>query len=163
MEDPRRGSSVPPGAAEIPAPSFPVTPPQACTALWYKRRRGDTGLCGALAGCPLSHGCRRASSPKGGAKSRLPLRGRCHAFGMTERARRWLAPQLSGSRLLGAPPKACAKPSLASPFGGGAPVGGGEGSVKPPSRCATGREKRCAVSLASLWLTPTKVKVETFL
>ena len=55
------------------------------------------------------------------------------------------------------------EPSLASPFGGGAPVGGGEGSGKPSSRCATVREKRCAVSLASLWLTPTKVKVETFL
>ena len=67
-------------------PSFPVTPPKACTALWYKRRRGDTDRCGALAGCPLSHGCRRASvsaaasvgrwatshrdvaAPKGGAK-----------------------------------------------------------------------------------------------
>ena len=35
-------------------PSFPVTPPKACAALWYKRRRGDTELCGALAGCPLS-------------------------------------------------------------------------------------------------------------
>ena len=120
------------------------------------------GLCGSAGGLP-SQSPNGDSSPKGGAKSRLPLWGRCHAFGMTERARRWLAPQLSGSRLLGAPPKACAKPSLASPFGGGAPVGGGEGSVKPPSRCATGREKRCAVSLASLWLTPTKVKVETFL
>ena len=28
-----------------------------------------------------------ASSPEGGAKSRLPLWGRCHAKGMTERAR----------------------------------------------------------------------------
>ena len=27
--------------------------------------------------CPLSHGCRRASSPEGRAKSRLPLWGRC--------------------------------------------------------------------------------------
>ena len=32
-----------------------------------------TGL--RVSGCPLSHGCRRASSPKGGAKSRLPLWG----------------------------------------------------------------------------------------
>ena len=106
-------------------PSFPVTPPKACTALWYKRRRGDTDRCGALAGCPLSHGCRRASvsaaasvgrwatshrdvaAPKGGAKSRLPLWGRCP------------------------------------------PVGGGEGSVKPPSRCAAVRERRFAVSLVS--------------
>ena len=45
---------MPPEAAEIFAPSFPVTPPKACAALWYKRRRGDTELCGALAGCPLS-------------------------------------------------------------------------------------------------------------
>ena len=123
--------------------------------LWraaHEEKLGKQGLCPAFPGrwgsCPLSHGCRRASSPKGGAKSRLPLWGRCHAFGMTERARRWLAPQLSGSRLLGAPPKACAKPSLASPFGGGAPVGGGEGSGKPPSWCVTVREKRFAVSLA---------------
>ena len=43
---------MPPKAAEIFAPSFPVTPPQACTALWYKRRRGDTELCGPLAGWP---------------------------------------------------------------------------------------------------------------
>ena len=55
-----------------------------------------------------------------------------------------------------APPEG--EPSLASPFGGGAPVGGGEGSGKPPSWCVTVREKRFAVSLASLWLTPTKVK-----
>ena len=45
MEDPRRGSSMPPGAAEIFAPSSPVQPPQACTALWHKRRRGDTAEC----------------------------------------------------------------------------------------------------------------------
>ena len=121
-------------------PSFPVTPPKACTALWYKRRRGDTDRCGALAGCPLSHGCRRASvsaaasvgrwatshrdvaAPKGGAKSRLPLWGRCP------------------------------------------PVGGGEGSVKPPSRCAAVRERRFAVSLAFFCaLRAYKVKVAPFL
>ena len=66
---------------------------------------------------------------------------------------------------VGALPKACAKPSLASPFGGrwcpvgtvqrltepageSAPAGGGEGSVRPPSWCAAVREKRFAVSLA---------------
>ena len=84
------------------SPSFPVTPPQACTALWYKRRRGDTELCGALASCPLSRLAATASRllalsvtaaavpapPKGEpsrqltrglqkAKSRLPLWGRC--------------------------------------------------------------------------------------
>ena len=44
MEDPRRGSSVPPEAAEIFALSSPVTPPQARAALWYKRRWG-TRIC----------------------------------------------------------------------------------------------------------------------
>ena len=44
------------------------------------------------------------------------------------------------------------------------PKEGGEGSVKPPSRCATGREKRCAVSLAFFCaLRAYKGKVETFL
>ena len=76
-------------------------------------------------------------------------------------AGRWQVALSVTAAAVPAPPKG--EPSLASPFGGGAPVGGGEGSGKPPSRCATGREKRCAVSLASLWLTPTKVKVETFL
>ena len=47
-------------------PSFPVTPPQACAALWYKRRRGDTELCGALGGLP-------SPPPFGG---HLPQRGR---------------------------------------------------------------------------------------
>ncbi len=43
-------------------------------------------------------------------------------------------------------------------------MGGGEGSVKPPSWCATGREKRCAVSLAFFpALRAYKGKVETFL
>ena len=61
------------------------------------------GLCGSAGGLP-SQSPSGDSSPEGRAKSRLPLWGRCHAFGMTERARRWLAPQLSGSRLLGALP-----------------------------------------------------------
>ena len=145
MEDPRRGSSVPPEAAELFAPSFPVTPPKACAALWYKRRRGDTELCGALAGYPLSRLAATASRllalsvtaaavpapPKGEpsrqltrglqkAKSRLPLWGRC-------------------------PPKE-----------------GGEGN------CAAGRERRgeAPVSLAfshALRAYKVKGKVETFL
>ena len=43
------------------------------------------GLCRSAGGLP-SQSPNGASSPKGGAKSRLPLWGRCHAFGMTERA-----------------------------------------------------------------------------
>ena len=61
---------------------------------------GDTGLCGPLAGCSLSHGCRQPAPPKGECLG-LPLWGRC-------------------------------------------PVGGGEGSGKPPSWCVTVRETlRC--------------------
>ena len=51
--------------------------------------------------------------------------------------------------------------------GEGTPLARSPAPGKPPSRCATGREKRgkAPVSLASLWLTPTKGKgkVETFL
>ena len=43
---------------------------------------------GATFGWPSQSRLRRASSPKGGAKSRLPPWGRCHAKGMTERATR---------------------------------------------------------------------------
>ena len=50
------------------------------------------------------------------------------------------------------------------PAGESAPVGGGEGSGKPPSWCATVREKRFAVSLAFFCaLRAYKGKVETFL
>ena len=85
MEDPRRGSSVPPGAAEISAPSFPVQPPQACTALWYKRRRGDTDVCGALASCPLSR-LAATAPPKGEPSLASPLGGGGLALARTERA-----------------------------------------------------------------------------
>ena len=43
------------------------------------------GLCRSAGELP-SQSPNGASSPKGGAKSRLPLWGRCHAKGMTERA-----------------------------------------------------------------------------
>ena len=43
------------------------------------------GLCGSAGGLP-SQSPNGDSSPEGGAKSRLPLWGRCHAKGMTERA-----------------------------------------------------------------------------
>ena len=51
--------------------------------------------------------------------------------------------------------------------GEGTPLARSPAPGKPPSWCATVRERRgkAPVSLASLWLTPTKVKgkVETFL
>ena len=53
---------------------------------------------------------------------------------------------------------------LTEPAGESAPVGGGEGSGKPPSWCVTVREKRFAVSLAFFCaLRAYKGKVETFL
>ena len=111
MEDPRRGSSVPPGAAEIFAPSFPVTPPKACAALWYKRRRGDTELCGALAGCPLSRLAATAS--------------RLLALSVTAAA-------------VPAPPRG--EPSLASPFGGRwCPVGTVQRLTEPAGESALQR------------------------
>ena len=53
------------------------------------------GLCGSAGELP-SQSPSGDSSPEGRAKSRLPLWGRCHAFGMTERAPR--------GQLLGTPP-----------------------------------------------------------
>ena len=51
-------------------PSFPVTPPQACAALWYKRRRGARMCAGRWAGCPLRPPL-GGTSPKGGGETRL--------------------------------------------------------------------------------------------
>ena len=102
MEDPRRGSSMPLGAAEIFAPSSPVQPPQACTALWYKRRRGDTELCGALAGCPLSR-LAATALPKGEPSLASPFGGRWCPVGTVQR--------------------------LTEPAGESAPTGGGEGKL----------------------------------
>ena len=94
------------------------------------------GCVEALTTRPLSHGCRRASSPKGGAK--------------------YVRYQKLAQSQVSPPPLgevSCQRHD-------------GEGSVKPPSRCATGREKRCAVSLAFFYALRAykgKVKVETFL
>ena len=65
-------------------PSFPVTPPQACTALWYKRRRGDTGVCGALAGCPLSR-LTAPAPPRGEPSLASPFGGRWCPVGTVQR------------------------------------------------------------------------------
>ena len=119
----RQGRHVPPGAAEIFAPSFPVTPPKACAALWYKRRRGDTELCGALAGCPLSRLAATAS--------------RLLALSVT--ATPCQLPQ-RGSQV-GSSPEACRKPSLASPFGGGALQRRAERATALPSGKGAGNQR----------------------
>ena len=92
------------------------------------------GLCGSAGGLPSQSRLRRASSPKGRAKSRLPLWGRC-------------------------PPRE---------GGEGTPLARRPAFGKPPSWCATGRERRgkAPVSLASLYALRAykgKGKVETFL
>ena len=122
--------NVPPGRCGPQRGSQVGAPPEACRKLSLASPFGGGGLAlarterascqrpprmgcvEALAGCPLSR--LTATAPPRGepsmcatkslrkAKSRLPLWGRCHAFGMTERARRWLAAPLSGSHLLGA-------------------------------------------------------------
>ena len=122
------------------------------------QRPPPMGCVEALTGCPLSHGCRRASVSAAASVGR------------------WA----TSHRDVAAPK---GEPSLASPFGGrwcpvgtvqrltepageSAPAGGGEGSVRPPSWCAAVREKRFAVSLAffpALRAYKVKGKVETFL
>ena len=66
-------------------PSFPVTPPKACAALWYKRRRGDTDVCGALASRPLSR-LAATAPPEGEPSLASPLGGGGLALARTERA-----------------------------------------------------------------------------
>ncbi len=160
-----------------------------------------TGAAGGAGSLP-SQSPNGDSSPKGGAKSRLPLWGRCPPVGGGE-GKLPAAPShgLCGSAD-GRPSQspngdsvsaaasvgrwATSHRDVAAPKGGAKyvryqklaqsqvsppPLGevscqrhDGEGSVKPPSWCATGREKRCAVSLAFFCaLRAYKVKVETFL
>ena len=66
------------------SPSFPVQPPQACAALWYKRRRGDTELCGTLASCPLSR-LAATAPPEGEPSLASPLGGRWCPVGTVQR------------------------------------------------------------------------------
>ena len=66
---PRRGSQVSPPPLGGGGLALARTERARC------QRLPRMGCVEALAGCPLSHGWRRASSPKGGAKSRLPPLG----------------------------------------------------------------------------------------
>ena len=114
------------------------------------------GLCGSAGGLP-SQSPSGDSSPEGGAKSRLPLWGRWTRVSEDGEGKLPAAPSHglcgsagglpSQSRLppcqlprrgsqVGTQPEVCRKPSLASPFGGGAPAGGGEGSPPPARTCA---------------------------
>ena len=110
------------------------------------RRPAPTDAAAETGRWATSH--RDVAAPKGGAKSRLPLWGRCHAFGMTERAR-CQRPLRMGcvealascplSRLTApAPPEG--EPSLASPFGGRwCPVGTVQRLVSAAASVGDGR------------------------
>ena len=149
-------------------PSFPVTPPKACAALWYKRRRGDTELCGALAGCPLSHGCRRASvsaaasvgrwatshrdvaAPKGEPSLASPFGGRWCPVGTVQRSVSAAESVGAGRLPLADSTRAGRRECPPREGGEGKPLARSPASGKPPSRCATVRERRgeAPVSLA---------------
>ena len=109
-----------------------ATLPLTLQARSAEKKARETGalprLSRTVAPRPLSHGCRRASSPKGGAKY----------------VRRH---------------KACAKPSLASPFGGGALQRRAERASCQPHRplpWLSPLRARAPRSLVSFWLTPIR-------
>ena len=102
--------------------------------------KGEPSLASPFGGrwCPVGTVQRRPSRQarvpsKGGRRgqpasvSTQPMRGAAGNLPSQSRLPPCQLPQ-RGSQVC-APPKACAKLSLASPFGGGAPAGGGEGEV----------------------------------
>ena len=115
-------------------PSFPVTPPQACAALWYKRRRGDTELCGALAGCPLRHAFGMTPPPKGEARLGSPFGAATSRWDVAQRP-------VSAAASVGA-----GRLPLADSTRGGSRDAGAVRRLR--GRGAAVREKRFAVSLA---------------
>ena len=85
------------------------------------RRPAPTDAAAETGRWATSH--RDVVAPKGGAKSRLPLWGRCHAFGMTERAtrpRRARAPVVRTGVSVAHRPKARIDSGGTPPFGKGA-------------------------------------------
>ena len=100
-----------------------------------------TGAAGEAGSLP-SQSPNGASSPRGGAK--------------------YVRYQLFAQSLVSPPP--LGEVSCQRHDGEGTPLARPPAFGKPPSRCATGREKRCAVSLAFFCaLRAYKGKVETFL
>ena len=129
-------------------PSFPVTPPKACAALWYKRRRGDTELCGALAGCPLRHAFGMTPPPEGEPSLASPFGGRWCPVGTVQRLVSAAASVGDGRSPLGCITRAGRRECPPREGGEGKPLARSPASGKLPSRCAAVREKRFAVSLA---------------
>ena len=129
-------------------PSFPVTPPQACAALWYKRRRGDTELCGALAGCPLRHAFGMTPPPKGEARLGSPFGAATSRWDVAQRPVSAAASVGDGRSPLGCITRAGRRECPPREGGEGKPLARSPASGKLPSRCAAAREKRFAVSLA---------------
>ena len=129
-------------------PSFPVTPPKACAALWYKRRRGDTELCGALAGCPLRHAFGMTPPPKGEARLGSPFGAATSRWDVAQRPVSAAASVGAGRLPLADSTRAGRRECPPREGGEGKPLARSPASGKPPSRCAAVREKRFAVSLA---------------
>ena len=129
-------------------PSFPVTPPKACAALWYKRRRGDTELCGALAGCPLRHAFGMTPPPKGEARLGSPFGAATSRWDVAQRPVSAAASVGDGRSPLGCITRAGRRECPPREGGEGKPLARSPASGKLPSRCAAVREKRFAVSLA---------------
>ena len=119
--------------------------------LWraaHEEKLGKQGLCPAFPGrwgsCPLSHGCRRASSPEGRAKSRLPLWGALVPSGhrsALDRAGRRECPPVGGGegKVLAAPSHGLCRsagelPSQ-SPNGASSPRGGAKSRLPLWGRC----------------------------
>ena len=108
------------------------------------RRPAPTDAAAETGRWATSH--RDVAAPKGGAKSRLPLWGRCHAFGMTERAtcpRRARALAVRTGAAFSRQSRLPARSVLDGPHWGPGPLG-----ANRQRRHSAGREKRFAVSLA---------------
>ena len=129
-------------------PSFPVTPPKACAALWYKRRRGDTELCGALAGCPLRHAFGMTPPPKGEARLGSPFGAATSRWDVAQRPVSAAASVGAGRLPLADSTRGGRRECPPREGGEGKPLARSPASGKLPSRCAAVREKRFAVSLA---------------
>ena len=108
----------------------------------------------------------------GGAAGGLPSQSRLPPQSAAGQRPTGVSRPRRGSQV-GAQPEICRKPSLASPFGGGAPAGGGEGKLlaTPPSpwettfsvRYRSGKTMRCFPSFSLAAAHKVKGKVETFL
>ena len=127
------------------------------------RRPAPTDAAAETGRWATSH--RDVAAPKGGAKSRLPLWGRWTRVSEDGEGKLPAAPSHGLCGNVGRLPSQSRLPPCQLPQRGSQvsppPLGevsclwhDGEGSARPTSRHSAVREKRFAVSLVSLWLTP---------